>query len=115
MEKKKQEKNKMDEAMSQNVADSNVCYNLASEIYTPGQKMLVDLTRRKLGLVLNENDYLKSRGAMLSFHKLGDTTKKEIRRFSGWDEVQKEVFAKKPKSKMLAYYEMNEVLRRAGQ
>ena len=91
-----------------------ICYNVASKVYTSGQKMLAELVRGKLGLVLDEDGYMKSRGALLSFYKLGDKAKKEVRRFSGWDEVQKEVFAKKPKSKMLAYYEMNEVLRRAA-
>lgn len=102
------------EDLSEGKGFDEVCYNVASKIYTPAQKNLASIARDRLGIVLNEEDYLKSRGALLSFYKLGDKTKKEVRRFSGWEEVQKTVFARRPKSKMLPFYEMNEVLRRAG-
>lgn len=51
----------------------------------PRRKYLLELVRRKYGIVLNETLYLKER--VLSFFKLGDAAQKEIWRFDDWDAI----------------------------
>ena len=48
-------------------------------------RYLLDIVRRKYGIVLNEALYLKNK--TLSFFKLGDSSKKEIWCFKDWDEI----------------------------
>ena len=56
-----------------------------SQVLPLRTRYLLDIVRRKYGIVLNEVIYLKDR--TLSFFKLGDSSKKEIWRFKDWDEI----------------------------
>ena len=60
-------------------------YHTYTRILTARKKYLLEVVRRKYGIVLDEGPYLKNR--TLSFYKLGDASKKEIWRFNSWDEI----------------------------
>lgn len=60
-------------------------YHTYTRVLTARKKYLLEVVRRKYGIVLDEAPYLKDR--TLSFYKLGDSSKKEIWRFNDWQDI----------------------------
>lgn len=87
---------------------------IASNIFKPQQKYVCEVIRRKYGLVLDEKEFLKSKGTCITFYWLGKKPENGLFQFDSWQEVQDLAFLKDTtKKKSIDPFELGRIINNA--